>query len=436
MEKEQKERLIKRIFIWSGIILVVGGLCVALTFAVINQQNYKNELENLRQKSYFDAMDSLNNIDTKLKKVSVSDTENAQQTLLNDVWRECELAGSNLSQLSSRDEGIYTVIKFLNQLGDYCYYLATTLSDGNISAEDTEKLDAMAAIITDLRDKLQTIQGNLAESGSLLGSEQLEFVNGLLTQVSHETIDYPEMIYDGPFSDGLTERDPVALKGLEEVTEEHARNKLASMFPRMKVKYDGEVGGNIPSYMYELRGMGRTASAQISKAGGQLVYYNLSHWVSDPKLQQEECAAKAEEFVKNLGYDNMKAVWVSNVNSTVYVTVAYMQDDIICYPDLIKLQVAADDGDIIGYEAQNYLYNHTERTIDKSANASEYRLNEKYTLVGESLALIPTEWNTEVLTKEFVFTYRGSTYYKYVNLSTGEEERVLVVVENEGTYLM
>ena len=48
-----------------------------------------------------------------------------------------------------------------------------------------------------------------------------------------------------------------------------------------------------------------------------------------------------------------------------------MQNNIIMYPDLIKVKIALDDGEILGIETKGYLNNHLEREISKDIISKE-----------------------------------------------------------------
>lgn len=437
MESKKKNRNIAGIISVIIAVIVVSGLCVALTMVVQRQKSYRNELEGIYQKSYFDTMDSINNVETKLKKLNAMNTSQLQQTTLNDIWRDCETAQANLSQLSNQDGNINSVIKFFNQLGDYCYFLSNKVKEGKLSAEDAERLDKLSEIVAKLRGEFQAVKGSLSEGGNLVGDfgSQLNFIGQILSGVQHSSIEYPELIYDGPFSDGLNDRDAKALDGLEEITQSQADEWVSAHLEGVEIISRGEVSGSIPTYMFGIRYKGEEGSMQITKRGGLLVYYNLFREVTNPQLDEDEAIQKGKEFLEKLGFESIEAVWASNNHSTVYVNYAYVQDGIIVYPDLIKVKIAADDGAVLGIEAQNYIYNHTVRDVDIAVGA-EYEIAPRLTLEREEYAVVPTEWNTEILAKEYVCTYGDNTFYIYVDLKTGEEIRVMLVIDDEGRLLI
>jgi germination protein YpeB len=136
----------------------------------------------------------------------------------------------------------------------------------------------------------------------------------------------------------------------------------------------------------------------------------------------------------------MTAVWVTNSNSTVYINYAYEKDDVIYYPDLIKIKIAADTGFLLGIEGANYIYNHTgERAIPdniQSVDSARAKISSKLIIESEKLTVIPTEWNTEILAYEFSGTYKDGQYFIYITADTLQEIKVMKVIESDGGKLI
>ena len=104
---EKRKKIIKNNY--AVAVLVIAGLSTALALAVERQNQLRIDLENVYEKSYYDTMASLFNIETNLEKLSIAEGKYAEK-ILNDIWRECELTESNLSQLSTDSESIDQVI--------------------------------------------------------------------------------------------------------------------------------------------------------------------------------------------------------------------------------------------------------------------------------------------------------------------------------------
>ena len=120
------------------------------------------------------------------------------------------------------------------------------------------------------------------------------------------------------------------------------------------------------------------------------------------------------------------------------INYAYTQDDVIAYPDLIKVKVALDNGDILGIETTGYLNNHTERDISNVQITSEEakeNLNSKLEINSERMAIIPTEWQTEILCYEFKGKVDDKEFLVYINAENGREEDILIITETQNGVL-
>ena len=128
----------------------------------------------------------------------------------------------------------------------------------------------------------------------------------------------------------------------------------------------------------------------------------------------------------------MEPTYYLKQGGAVTINYAYKQDNVTIYPDLIKLKIALDNGQVLGMETSGYLNNHTERTIVTpkiSMEEAKESLNKKLELTSEGLAIIPTEWKTEIFCYEFKGKVDGTDFLVYINTETGEEEDILVIVE-------
>ena len=127
----------------------------------------------------------------------------------------------------------------------------------------------------------------------------------------------------------------------------------------------------------------------------------------------------------------MKETYYLKQNGIVTINYAYLQDEVTVYSDLIKLKVALDNGEILGIETMGYLNSHEERNIGDikiSKEDAAKNLNKKLDIKSENLAIIPTEWKTEILCWEFKGTIDGMDFLVYVNANTGKEEDILIII--------
>lgn len=422
------------------VLLLVSALAVSLGFAVNDRKNYSAALDNIYKKNYYEATDTLYDTELKLSKLALSEGDATRKNLLYDVWLNSEAAADRFSTLAAKNSNTDKIIRFFNQLGDYCYYLAKNLDNGVFDDAARAKLKELKTIVASLKTSMQSGTDEVMNGASLVGrlEEGISLIGDCYEHFNNDSsIEYPEMIYDGPFSDGLADRDAKFLKGKEQVSQDAAEAKLKEYFSGVSdISLLSEVGGSIPSYLFYFNWNGKEGSAEITKAGGYLLSFASMHEVTNPVLTDDECKLIAENAVKSLGYDDMETVWVSNSHSSVYVNLAFKKDGAVYYPDLIKVKVASDTGNIIGYECANYIYNHTaERTtapVENGPDAAKTKVSKKLVVETVRLCVIPTEWNTEIAAYEFYGSYDGGKYFIYIDAETLEEIEVKMVIENDG----
>ena len=127
----------------------------------------------------------------------------------------------------------------------------------------------------------------------------------------------------------------------------------------------------------------------------------------------------------------MQATYYLKQGGAVTINYAYTQEGVTIYPDLIKLKIALDNCQVLGMETSGYLNNHTERNIKTpfvSIEEAKDLLNKNLEITSQGLAIIPTEWKTEIFCYEFKGKINETDFLVYVNAETGEEENVLVII--------
>lgn len=117
------------------------------------------------------------------------------------------------------------------------------------------------------------------------------------------------------------------------------------------------------------------------------------------------------------------------------INFAPLQDETVLYPDLIKVKIALDNGEICSVEAQGYVFNHKKRekaVLTTSIDDAKLKLNNDIRIISMGLAIIPTDSKDEVLTYEFKGIVEEREFLVYINTDTLEEEKVLIILETPG----
>ena len=167
-------------------------------------------------------------------------------------------------------------------------------------------------------------------------------------------------------------------------------------------------------------------SIGISKKGGHVVYMNYYREVKENKITPEQAIDAGKSFLEKNGYKNMKETYYMMQSGNIVVNYAYTQDDATVYSDLIKLKIALDNGEILGVEAAGYLNCHDQRDISKNIIIKEEakkNLNARIEIKSEGLAIIPTEYNTEILCWEFKGKSGDNEFLVYINAENRKRGR-------------
>ncbi len=427
-------------------VLVLAGLLTLTVFTPID--DYLNNNTAI-EKSFYDLVGYVDNLDVNLSKLTVSQDNGEKQKILGEVRVQSNLATASISSLPLQDEDKFYTTKFINQVGDFAKYLNNKLIDGkSLSQSDIDTINKMYEITNKLKGELSSLSSQIDENfnfASIYEGKQDNIVISKFIELESNSVDYPHMIYDGAFSEGAKSKDAKALKGLKEVSKMDAEKQLKSYFKNYslsEVTLMGEVtSANIECYDFDCKTEdGTMLTAQISKLGGKLLLFNYFKDCNENKVDDETCQNVAEEFLKSIGVNNVKAVWKSDSLNTVTFNFCSVVDGVICYSDLIKVNVCKERGVVSGIEASSYYLNYTQRSVNKatiSLNEASKKVNENIQIENSRLAIIPVGISSEVLAYEFVGEYNGETYYVYIDSQTGKEVEIFKVVKTtEGTLLM
>lgn len=446
-KKHKKNKTAKIVTVAVIQALGVGaivGLSVALYYSqdkIESQENYQNELESVYSRAYYDLTDAADDIDITMAKLAVASTPAKQRELLYDLWKTATLAENHLGTFQGNDEGTLAASKFVNQLGDYSLYLAGKISKGEaVTPEEKALLTKLKPATATLKNALKTAGDGLNEGKLFVGNEGVlsNFAEPFSVFVEPD-VEYPEMIYDGPFSDALENKGAEALQNLPIIDENKGAELLKTYLPNAKdVSFVGKCEGRIPTLDYTLTIDGNSSWAQLSQKGGKLINFNSMYEDGQTAATQKDAGAAAVEFAKKLGYGELQVVWSASANGQRFFNLAPVQEGVIIYPDLIKVKTDAESGTILGFDSSHHAYNHKPRILPKPT-ISESEARKQVTLdgVGEGrLSLIPKKGSSEVLAYEFEGESNG-TYFVYIDAVTGEEADILYVVDTDnGTLLM
>lgn len=418
------------------VALAVTG--VFLNISLQTQRQYRLEANNGYEQAYYQLTDSVGNMRVNLDKARVTRDPAMMCELMMDASVSCESAAQALYKFSANGYSASALTKFANQVGDYCAYLHSKAAKGEeITQSDYASLQKLSSYAAAVQEKLAPVRDGIGEGGyefsSRIGSLNEEF-SSIMNALQDGSMEYPSLIYDGPFSDGLDDKQAKTLSG-EEITPERGAEIIEEKLESVGISgatYLGEGSSHFKTYLYSVENEHGSGDVQLAAAGGAIVQFSFNCEPSREKdFDSEDVAVK---FVTALGYENMSPVWSAESDGVIYMNLCHKQDGVIIYPDMVKVKINSSDGHVTGCETLQYLFNHTQRSLEKPALSSEDILSRKW---GEletksvRLAVIPTPGGGERLAYEVYGMVGEEKFFVYADVNTGREVRVLKVVDSE-----
>ena len=338
--------------------------------------------------------------------------------------------------------------KFLNQVSDYSFSLSRkNIKNEKLTQEDLDNLKELHNYSVELKNTLDQLSadigsgriswGELTKKGSVAFAQEVSNISkSSFSNMEQNFHEYSGLIYDGAFSEHITSKEKTGLTG-DNIDEQKAQEIAKKFIGEDKVQEITSTGKsentNMPTFDFSVKVNGETNSnmvISISEKGGHVVFMNYNRDIQAESVTQERADEIGKDFLKSRGFDDMKETYYLKQDGIVTINYAYEQDGVTVYPDLIKLKVALDSGEIMGIETTGYLNSHEKRNISDVKITKEQAkkdLNSKIEILSENLAIIPTEWKTEVLCWEFKGKVEDTDFLVYINAKTGEEQDILVI---------
>ena len=420
------------------------------------QREYRQASENSYNMAFYELVDYVQNVETYLAKSLISSTSEHGAETLTHLWREANLAQSYLARLPIESQELSNTEKFLNQVSDYSYSLSRkNIYNEDLTQEDLNNLKELHQYSVDLENTLNQLSADLNEGrfkwdeltqkGTEAFAQQVDNISKeSFSNLEENFHEYSGLIYDGAFSEHMTSQDPKALTG-DDIDEETAKQKAVEFIGQDKCKEVNSLGlaenATIPVYDFSITNQNdETINISVSKKGGHVVNMNTNREVSVESISQEEANNKGKEFLASKGFENMKETYYLKQEGIVTINYAATQDDVVLYPDLIKVKVALDNGEVLGVETTGYLNNHTIRDISNvkiTVDEAKSSLNQDLQIKSQGLAVIPTEWKSEILCYEFKGKVDDKELLVYINAENGREEDILIITDTpNGTLVM
>lgn len=424
----------------AAAILILGGTTVC---GYLLANRYRTTLEYSYRRALGDLETSISSMETALSKSRYANTITQQNSLSALLMRESAAAKSALAVLPIRDGLLDKVSRFVAQVGDYSMSLSQKVTAGKtVSEEEYETLTSLGDYAARLKEEIIKAVDYFSDGRSIGEAERVldnitavnaSALGDAFESTAEQLSDFPTLLYDGPFSDHIGQKEPLFLKGKKPVDEETAAEAAAKVtgLSHMALTHTGDSGGGMPLYNFTADGL----RVSVTKAGGFPVSMLRSRASENRTLSEDDALKKARAFLEGLGIRGMKERYYAINDHICTFNFAYSDGELTYYPDLIKVSVALDDGEIIKYEATGYAMNHHDRgdfTVSLTIEEAERKVSPHLTVQKREPVVIPTPALDEVCCYEFLCEgLDGEQVLVYINTETGLEENILILLQSD-----
>lgn len=410
----------------AAIVVLVAALGGTSVYGFLQADKYKREMQYGYSRALNDLDDHVGNIETTLDKAAYANTATQQNGLAAKLMRESSMAKSSLSALPVGDNSLNNVSKFITQVGDFSMSLAQRISTGQkVTSDEYKAMRNLESYSRKLTSDMRNVSMDF--SGAETFRESMK-------DTAKDFSNFPSLIYDGPFSDSVINQKPKLTQGKALILQGNAQNIAADFLgtDQSKLTHTQDTAGNLPTYNFTANGAAIRIS--VTKAGGFISTMTDSRSMGDAKLGYPDASKKARAFLNARGIQNMKESYYMITDGVCLINYAYVQDGIVCYPDLVKVGIALDNGEIARFDSTGYLMNHHARTLTAKLTAQQAQKSVSPNLTAKQCraALIPMSGGNEKLTYEFLCSGTGNDrVLVYIDAQNGFEDDILILQQTD-----
>lgn len=441
------------------LIIFFAIIVVATGFWGYQEHQEKNAIlihaENNYQRAFHDLTYQIDLLQDKIGTTLAMNSRSQLSPALADVWRITSEAHSDVGQLPLTLMPFNKTEEFLSKIGDFSYKTAVRdLDKEPLTDGEYKTLQQLYSHATEIQQELRKVQHQVIENNLrwmdvelALASEKENIDNTIIDgfkTVEKNVEEYSESNF-GPEFTQMNAKNDNSFKYLsgKEITIEEAMNE-ARKFLRMEEKVKMDVtengdGSDIGFYSITINTPKQNSEIymDITKKGGYPIWVLNHREVSQSNISLNEAAEKAKKYLNDQNFKDLELFESAQYDHVGVFTFVAIQDGVRVYPDSIRVKVALDEGDIIGFSANDYLIAHHKRTIPKAQIPLEQALgkvNPSVKVMENRLAIINDDLGEEALCYEILGIINNDTYRIYINALDGSEEKVEKLKNAEPIY--
>jgi spore germination protein len=410
--------------------------------------------ENQYQRAFHDLSFHVEQLHSELGQALAvhSGSDHSQRKSLANVWRMTSEAQNEINQLPLTLLPFNKTEEFLSNVAKFSYQVAVRdMSKQPLSEDETKTLTTLYNHSKEISKELRDVQSKVIANNlrwmdvemALASQNETQdntIIDGFKT-VDKSVGEYEEINWGPSVSSVFSKQNMQVLEAEPEATEEEIRKKAAEFLGgvdagSLNIVENGQ-GKEYNSYSVSAQmGDHHTAQLDFTKKGGHLIWFINERMISEGSLTIEQAVKSAQEFLTAHGYNDMVPISKDEYLQTASITFATSKDGVIIYPEKLAVQVALDNGEVMGLHAKDYVYRKKDREVKAPSLTPEQakkKLNPNLEVSSEQRALITNDAGEDVICYMYVGRINGSQYRIYINGDTGQEEKIEQIRESDAT---
>lgn len=403
------------------------------------------QAENNYQRAFHELTNNMSNLEDELGKSLAMNSPDLIAPCMTNIWRIAYQTHSNIGQLPLSLTPFQKAEQFLGQIADYTYDIGMrNLDEQSIDDQEWKTLQQLHTQAEEIQQDLRRLQTKVLNDDLrwmdvelAVAAQDKDMDKTIMNGV--EELDKRVQGYieteGGPFQnkvgDEFTDkRDQI---DGEEIDADQAQQNALDFFD-IKEKNSAEVEENGQSREFTAYRVSiddeenNQVTIDVSQKGGHVIWMLNSRDIEESSIGLNEAQSTALQFLQDHDLGEFTVVESDQYDNVGVFDFVPIKDDIRSYPELIRCKVALDNGELIGYDALDYVVNHDQEfdteepsvTMDEAKNS----VNGHFNVQEEHLSLVEIKAGEVKLCYELLGTVENETYRLFINAQTGKEERV------------
>ncbi|GAB6138245.1 PepSY1/2 domain-containing protein [Halanaerobaculum tunisiense] len=450
---------------WLLILVLAVGLA-ATGYWGYDQYSTLTQINSELNNRYENAFQGLNNnvdsLEEELGALVVSDSANNLSVNLSNTWKSSHSAQEDLGSMPLNSDALDNLKGLLHNVSRYTNYLDRKVADRTLKQEEKQMLAKFRQQIKVANKDLETVHNKMEKNdfkwynkkriniekgekeysaSPLSGLAKLDGkieLTGIQDDLKSVVPDNVMQVNKQDVVTGLSELDG------DEVGKEEA-TKIAQRYINNPEQYDYEVvdqnqvelengrtvRANLPAHFVRATSKqdeDRVVQIDVTKKGGQVVWLLHQRDVGDKQVDNNTAKKKATEFLANNGYDNMMSTSAKSFNRVLINSFVPVQNGVLIQPDSVKVEVALDNGEVIGFNGIDYALHHEKRDSAKlepelSKEEARKKVSNNLQLTKKPILALAEVRGEEKLCYEFIGEVKGGgkKYSVKIDAKNGEE---------------